>query len=134
MIRFTNLTGTALIEGNNISDGHEHVLMVSNSTGTLNLTIRDSATNQAVIGRNGTLSGNDGIIVNGSGNSNITVLVDGVQFTGSRGDLIQTEANGNATQNVTIRNNTFANLHPDVVSGGGGVTIGLSGGTSGSLA
>ncbi|WP_301750354.1 tandem-95 repeat protein [uncultured Erythrobacter sp.] len=132
-IRFTGLTGTVLFEGNNISDGHEDVLRIDNSTGTLNLTVRDSTTNQAVIGRNGTLSGNDGIIVNGSGNSNITVLVDGVQFTGSRGDLIQTEANGNATQNVTIRNNTFANLHPDVVSGGGGVTIGLSGGTSGGL-
>jgi VCBS repeat-containing protein len=132
-IRFTGLTGTALFEGNNISDGHEDVLRIDNSSGTLNLTVRDSTSDQAVIGRNGTTSGNDGIIVNGSGTSNITVLVDGVEFTGSRGDLIQTEANGSATQNVTIRNNTFANLHPDVVSGGGGVTIGLSGGTSGGL-
>ena len=128
-IRFTGLTGTVVLEGNSLSDGHEDVLRIDNSTGTLNLTIRDSATNQAVIGRNGTESGNDGIIINGSGNSNITVLIDGVQFTGSRGDLIQTEANGSATQNVTIRNNTFANQHPDVVSGGGGVSIGLSGGT-----
>jgi VCBS repeat-containing protein len=128
-IRFTGLTGTVVLEGNSLSDGHEDVLRIDNSTGTLNLTIRDSATNQAVIGRNGTESGNDGIIINGSGNSNITVLIDGVQFTGSRGDLIQTEASGSATQNVTIRNNTFANQHPDVVSGGGGVSIGLSGGT-----
>ncbi|NBB24499.1 tandem-95 repeat protein [Porphyrobacter sp. SLTP] len=129
VIRFTGLTGTALFEGNNISDGHEDVLRIDNSSGTLNLTVRDSTSDQAVIGRNGTTSGNDGIIVNGSGTSNITVLVDGVQFTGSRGDLIQTEANGSATQNITIRNNTFANLHPDIVSGGGGVTVGLSGGT-----
>jgi VCBS repeat-containing protein len=131
VIRFTGLTGTALFEGNNISDGHEDVLRIDNSSGTLNLTVRDSTSDQAVIGRNGTTSGNDGIIVNGSGTSNITVLVDGVQFTGSRGDLIQTEASGSATQNITVRNSTFANLHPDVVSGGGGVTIGLSGGTGG---
>lgn len=131
VIRFTGLTGTALFEGNNISDGHEDVLRIDNSSGTLNLTVRDSSTNQAVIGRNGTTSGNDGIIVNGSGNSNITVLIDGVQFTGSRDNLIQILAEGTATQNVTIRNNTFANLHPDVTSGGGGITVALSGGTGG---
>lgn len=136
VIRFTGLTstengltGTALFEGNTISDGHEDVLRIDNSSGALNLIVRDSTSDQAVIGRNGTTSGNDGIIVNGSGNSNITVLIDGVEFTGSRGDIIQTVASGTATQNITIRNNTFANLHPDVVSGGGGVSIGLSGGT-----
>jgi len=129
VIRFTNLTGTALFEGNNLSDGHEDVIRIDNDTGALNMTVRDSATNQAVIGRNGTLTGNDGILVLGSGASNITLLVDGVDFTGSRGDLVQTDAREGATQNVTIRNSNFINLHPDVVSGGGGITLGLSAGT-----
>ena len=136
VIRFTGLTstengltGTALFEGNTISDGEEDVLRIDNVSGTLNLTVRDSADDAAIIGRNGTLSGNDGIIVNGSGTSNITVLIEGVQFTGNRGEMIQTVASGTATQNVTIRNNTFANLHPDLTSGGGGISVSLSGGT-----
>ncbi len=122
-ISFTQLTGTALFEGNNLSDGHEDVLVIDNSSGTLNLTVRDSANDAAVIGRNGTTTGNDGILVNTSGTASVTALIEGVDFTGSRGDMIQFNASGTATQNITIRNNTLHNTHPDVVSGGGGVSI-----------
>ncbi|WP_338015317.1 beta strand repeat-containing protein [Altererythrobacter sp. C41] len=128
-ISFDNLTGTALFEGNNLSDGHEDNIRVVNNSGTLNMTVRDSVNNVAVIGRNGTTSGNDGILVTGSGSSDITLLIDGVDFAGSRGDIVQVDASNTATQNVTIRNSTMHNLHQDIVSGGGGISLGLSAGT-----
>jgi len=134
VISFDNLTGTALFEGNNLSDGHEDIIVIENTGGTLNLTVQDSANDQAVIGRNGesvgTATGNDGILVVTSGNAVLNMLVTGVVFEGWRGDGIQTDARGTSTHNITISNNTFHNAHLDITSGGGGAAfIGLSAGT-----
>ncbi|HKX90517.1 MAG TPA: SdrD B-like domain-containing protein, partial [Sphingopyxis sp.] len=133
VISFDNLTGTALFTGNNLSDGHEDIIVIENTSGTLNLTVNDSAANQAVIGRNGeavgSATGNDGILVTTSGSANLTMTVTGVVFEGWRGDAIQVDARGASTQNLTITNNTFHNGHLDIVSGGGGLSLGLSAGT-----
>lgn len=129
------LTGTALFEGNNISGGYEDNLGIHNyGAGNVNVTIRDSANDQAVFGSQGidlgggTHSGNDSVVIQTGGNSNssATILIEGVQFTAARGDIVQTNASGNTTQNINIRNNTFHNGHVNITSGGGGVF--LSGG------
>jgi len=129
-MRFNNLSGIAILSGNDIAGGIEDQIRIVNTAGTLNLTINDSATNQAIIGLDHTpagFNGNDGILLQTEMTANATLLVDGVTFTGARGDNIQSNALATSTQNVTIRNNTFTNTHPNIVPGGGGVTLSGSG-------
>ena len=130
----TGLRGTGLIEGNVIGSGSFDNLDVYNfEANSLNLTIRDSATTEAVF--NDMLSGgNDGILVQTGGGNNLTLLVGGevsgddrgVQFTGVYGDHIQTNAvNGATTQNITIDGNIFTqSLADGPFVAGGGVRIG----------
>ncbi|WP_395376848.1 beta strand repeat-containing protein [Marinicella sp. W31] len=129
-IRFDNLSGISILSGNDIAGGIEDQVRIINTTGTLDLTVNDSSNNQAIIGLDHTpagFSGNDGILLQTSTNATATLLIDGVTFTGARGDNVQTNALNTSTQNVTIRNNTFTNTHPNIVAGGGGVTLSGSG-------
>ena len=129
-IRFNNLSGIAILSGNDIAGGIEDQIRIVNTAGTLNMTVNDSASNQAIIGLDhtpGGFNGNDGILLETQMSANATLLVDGVTFTGARGDNIQANALNTSTQNVTIRNSTFTNTHPNIVPGGGGVTLSGSG-------
>ncbi|HEY0044057.1 MAG TPA: hypothetical protein VGB62_05855, partial [Allosphingosinicella sp.] len=128
-IRFTGLTGTALFEGNVISGGSGDNLAIVNTAGALNLTIRDSASDQAVIGLNG-LNGNDGVHVETGGTATLNMLVDGVRFLGARGDLLEVVATGTSNQDISILNSAFENTHANTASGAGGVA--LTGGGAGS--
>ncbi|HET9637578.1 MAG TPA: cadherin-like domain-containing protein, partial [Allosphingosinicella sp.] len=127
----TGLKGTALFEGNNIAGGHENNLSVYvYGTDTLNMTVKDSANDQAVFGLNSNLLGDDSLHVESGGTgSNLTLTVDGVAFNGARGDQLQTIAIGVTTQNITITNNQFLNGHGNIVSGGGGLDL-LGGSTA----
>jgi VCBS repeat-containing protein len=125
---FTNLTGTADFLGNSLSGGGGDTLAIANGSGSLNLTIADSAGNQAVVGPNHSSNGGDGVNVTTTGGS-LTLLVDGVDFLGAREDLLQVTANGSSTHDLTITGNNFANGQASV-AGGGGVL--LSGGGAGS--
>ena len=130
------LTGTADFAGNVINAGGgtdvsfaNNVQIYNNAAGTLNLTIHDSATKQAVIGFNSTANGEDGVLIETNAGT-LNATIDGVEFKGSRGDMVQVVAGGTATQTIALLNNIFHNAHPDIVSGGGGVI--LNGGGSGS--
>ncbi|HEX6374843.1 MAG TPA: Ig-like domain-containing protein [Allosphingosinicella sp.] len=125
-VNFTNLSGNALFEGNTISGGRADNLRIVNNSGSLNLTIRDSASDQAVFGLNN-LNGNDSVYVETSASAALTMLVDGVSFLGARGDLLQVSAQGTSTQNITIQNSSFANTHTNTLSGGGGLALGGGG-------
>jgi hypothetical protein len=140
-IRFNGLTGTALFEGNNLQGGFENILSIINTSGTLNVTVRDSANHAAIIGKNDedsdgigagsdVANGNDGIFIENVTTGSITATIDGVTFQGARGDMVQIVAGGTVTQNIAITNNTFHNTHNDVVSGGGGIAIGGGGGSA----
>ena len=133
-IRFNNLDGVGLFEGNNIAGASADALRIVNTQNeTLNLFVRDSTNDQAVFGLNQT-NANDIIQVETQNDANAFILVDGVQFTGWRGDAIQTLALGTSNQEVTIRNNSLANGHGNIASGGGiGVLVGgtAGGGTWG---
>ena len=123
------LTGTAVFTGNTIGGGFtDNVGIFNNNTGSLNISFADG-TNPAIFNHNGN-SGNDGILVESRGNGgatgagfNLTFSATGVEFRGARGDNIQVAASSNATNNVTILNNTFHNTHPVIVSGGGGIAV-----------
>ena len=126
------LTGTALFNGNAIQGGaKDNVAIFNGSAGGLNVTFQDSAAHQAVIGNN-QAGGNIGIDIQtgGAGSAaqgsgfGLTATVIGVQFTGSRADMIFVEALQKTTQNLTIINNIFANGQADKV--GGGVNVNSS--------
>jgi hypothetical protein len=126
----TGLTGTALFDGNVIGGGIEDNLAVYvYGSNTLNITVKDSANDQAVFNNNDTTNGNDGFYLESGGTSNVTVTVDGVTFNGARGDLMQVLSTGSTTQTIVIQNNTFNNQHTNIISGGGGLAI-TGGGTN----
>jgi hypothetical protein len=133
-IRFTDLTGTVNFAGSTIEGGHEDNIRIDNSVdkavAVLDMTVEDSDSNGMVIGLNNTAFGNDGILLVTSGNSEATLLVDDVVFLGARGDMIQTNALGTSTQDITIQNSIFDNAHSNTVSGGGGITLSGGGATS----
>ncbi len=122
-VSFDNLLGTATFNFVNISGGFEDNIVVTNDTGTLNMTVMSS-----IIGLNSTTAGNDGILVESQGSATLNLTVSESTFTGARGDMVQCNATGNSTMDCTLRDNDFSNTHPNIVSGGGGITI--SGGSA----
>ncbi|MFC3193811.1 Calx-beta domain-containing protein [Marinicella sediminis] len=131
-VRFINLLGTSVFTGNNISGGLEDQVKIMNNTGTGTITFNDSANDAALIGLDanpGGSLGNDGIQVESQNAAIINLTVDGVAFLGARGDMIQTNVLNTSNFTALMQNNTFNNSHPNIVSGGGGIT--LSGGNGG---
>jgi VCBS repeat-containing protein len=126
-ISLTELTGNADFLGNVLNGGGGDTLGIANSSGSLNLTIADSAANAAVVGANDGSSGGDGVNVLTLGNASLTLIVDGVEFQGARSDLLQVTAGDNSSQDLTITDNQFHNGQGGV---GGGVL--LTGGGAGS--
>jgi hypothetical protein len=125
-ISFSNLLGSVNMSSNTISGGHEDNLRVLNDTGILNRMTVSGGT----IGLNSSVSGNDGILVEASSNATANVTVTGVSFSGARGDMFQANAIDTATMDVVLQNNTFHNTHPNIVSGGGGITLSGGGASS----
>ncbi|MDY6950284.1 MAG: Ig-like domain-containing protein [Thermodesulfobacteriota bacterium] len=126
-VSFDNLMGTAIFEGSTIEGGWEDNIVVTNTApGTLNMFVRDSASDEMVIGLNHVDNGNDGILVESQGSATLNLTVTNVSFLGARGDLIQANALGTSTMDVTLRDNAFQNGHTNSL--GGGVTI--SGGSA----
>ncbi len=135
------ISGTALFEGNNLGGAiYATVALFTTGANTLNATFKDGTNGvPAIMDLNDTDTdgagpdqayGSDIILVESAGTSNVTLDVEGVEFKGSRGDNINTVLRESATHNVTIKNNTFFNMHPQIITGGGGIAI--TGGGAGS--
>ncbi|MGA9582438.1 MAG: VCBS domain-containing protein [Allosphingosinicella sp.] len=122
---FTNLTGTADFLGNILNGGGGDTLSVVNTGGSLSLTIADSESNAAVVGGNDLATGDDGVSITTDGDSSLTLVVDGVDFEGARDDLLEVNANGSSSQDLTITDNNFHNMQAS--AGGGGVELGGGG-------
>ena len=117
-VAFSELTGVAAVTASTLSGGIEDNLQVRNTSGTLNrLTVSGST-----IGHNSSAEGNDGIGLVGSGGT-FNVSVTNNTFHGARGDQIQHDAGGTAVSDLVLTGNTMHSTHPNVVTGGGGVTI-----------
>ncbi|MGZ8347155.1 MAG: hypothetical protein ACXWUP_08610, partial [Allosphingosinicella sp.] len=128
-VSFTNLSGVALFEGNLIAGGFTDNLRIANDAGALDLTIQDSAANDAIFGHNG-LTGEDSLHLETDGTASLTALIDGVEVQGARGDMVEISAFGSSSQDVEIHDSQFHNSHANIVPGGGGVL--LAGGGAGS--
>jgi len=130
-IRFTNLLGTSLFSGNNVAGGFEDQINIVNNSGTAIITVNDSANDAAQIGLDAnpaSNNGNDGILVESQNSAAINLTIDGVNFLGARGDMIQTNVLNSSNFTALLQNNTFNNTHPNIVSGGGGITLSGGGG------
>ena len=125
-VYMTGLTGTSALLGNVIGGSSGDNVHIVQTGGSLNLTIADSASDQAIMGSVNNVSGNDSVYIETSGTASLTLDVDGVDFQGARGDLLQVLAGGQSVQILTISDNDFANSQASV-SGGGGVTLGGGG-------
>ncbi|MEA3064196.1 MAG: hypothetical protein QOJ27_631, partial [Sphingomonadales bacterium] len=126
-VYMTGLTGTSALLGNVIGGSSGDNVHIVQTGGSLALTIADSGSDQAIMGTVNTVTGNDSVFVGTSGTASLTLDVDGVDFQGARGDLLQVLVAGNSTQDLTIVNNNFHNAQAGSV--GGGVT--LNGGGTG---
>ncbi|HEX8573833.1 MAG TPA: Ig-like domain-containing protein [Allosphingosinicella sp.] len=123
----TGLNGTSALLGNVIGGSSGDNVRIVQTGGNLDLTIDDSADDQAIMGTVNNATGNDSVFVGTTGTASLTLTVDGVDFQGARGDLLQVNAEDSSTQVVLISQSNFANTQ---AGSGGGVT--LSGGGAGS--
>ena len=123
-VSFKNLTGTAIIANCAITGGYEDNVRVINTSGTLN---RLTITN-VTFGLNSTLFGDNSLLLQAQNSAVLNATVQNSTFSGARGDAFQYDIANNATGDLIFTNNNCINIHPSVVSGGGGITI--SGGGS----
>ena len=126
---FHGLTGTNAFLGNVIGGGSGDNLLVVNTSGTSNITIADSGSDQAIFGSTNNISGNDSVHLETSGTASLTATVNGVDFQGGREDMLEIKALGSSTQTLTIENNHFANTQNSEPGSGG---LLLDGGGAGS--
>lgn len=126
-VAFDGLTGSAAVANAGISGGVEDNFRVVNTSGTLNrLTISGST-----FGANGTTDGGSGVYVEGSGSAVVNVTVQGSQFTAARTHLVRVNLLGSAQSDVVLNANSFANAHPAIVPGLGGVALESGSGDAG---
>jgi large repetitive protein len=122
-VSFDNLTGSALIANSSISGGFEDNFRLLNTSGTLNRIVFDAVT----FGANHAGFGNDSVFIGGYGNSVVNVTVQDSTFTAARGDLFQMSVPSSAGADLVFTDNLLSNNHPDIATGGGGVSIGSEG-------
>jgi hypothetical protein len=122
------LTGTVTISNSTITGSADNNAIISDSSGTLNLTVTGS-----VISSNNATTGNDGIHVDANGSTNATVSVTGSTFTNNFGDHFQFSADSasTGTNSVTFSNNTLNTTVSTVL--GGGVIISPAGNSHNSI-
>ncbi|MDB5692450.1 MAG: hypothetical protein JWO81_1513, partial [Alphaproteobacteria bacterium] len=106
----TGLTGTALFQGNNIQGGFtDNLATFVYGANSLNLTIKDSAHDQAVFGATGTtVAGGDDFFLESGGTSTVTTLIDGANFNGGHNVQVGIISLNATTQTTTIQNSVFA--------------------------
>jgi hypothetical protein len=122
-VAFTGLQGSVAVSNCNISGALTDNFRVLNNGGqSLNRITFTSTT----FGPNSTANGNDGLILQGT-NGTLNVTVHSCTFTSARGDLFQLDLHGTVSSDLVFTANTLSNNHPNIVSGGGGITIGGGG-------
>ena len=118
------LTGTASVASSTVSGSFENGMIVTNASGSLNLTVTGSTLNAVSTAS----SGNDGLHLDANNTANITVSVTGSTFNDNRGDHFQfsTNSTSSGTNSVTFSNNTLVGDRGSTHGGtdlGAGVTI-----------
>jgi VCBS repeat-containing protein len=112
------LTGTVSITNSSITGSADNNAVISDTSGTLNLTVTGST-----FSSDNSTTGNDGLHIDADGSTNATVSVTGSTFTNNFGDHFQfsTDSAATGTDSVTFSNNTLSSTASGVE--GGGVVI-----------
>jgi VCBS repeat-containing protein len=112
------LTGTVSITNSSITGSADNNAIISDSSGTLNLTVTGST-----FSSDNATTGNDGLHIDADGSTNATVSITGSTFTNNFGDQFQfsTDSASTGTNSVTFSNNTLTTTVAGVL--GGGVVI-----------
>ena len=124
-IRFSRLTGTALLNSVALDGGFSRTAMISNTTGTLNLTVNNSAVNESSTNPSTT----DAMLLQATGSSTANLTVTTSTFGSYRQYAIQTDARGTATMSITISGSTFQNSNTSPIGGAGSLNLASSAGT-----
>jgi hypothetical protein len=117
-VRFNELTGTAALTNSTLGGALVDTFALYNSQGSLTLTI-----NTVTFGANDTTNGDNGLLIEASTSANIQATISNSQFTGARGDLLDTSLTNNATGTLGLT------LSGNIVANGGGVILSGTGGT-----
>jgi hypothetical protein len=124
---FQNLTGSASVTKTTIQGGIFDNVRVVNNTGTLDRITFDEFTEGPM--DSGISNGNDGMHFQAQGSAVMKVTIEDSSLLSARGDLLQFDLQSTAVGDLVFRRNTVDNQHPNVVTGGGGLTL-SGGGTS----
>jgi len=122
-VAFTGLQGSSTVSNCNISGGLTDNFRVLNNAGQSLNRITFTAT---TFGPNSTASGNDSLVLQGT-NGTLNATVSSCSFTSARGDLFQLDLHGTVSSDLVFTGNVLSNNHPNILSGGGGVTLGGGG-------
>ncbi|GAA1544026.1 hypothetical protein GCM10009788_53120 [Nocardioides humi] len=118
-VLLTNLSGTASITDTAIAGGLEDSLRVSNT----NTDLQRLTLTRVAFTRNGASPQNDAIALESSGTGSFPVTVASSSVQGAAGDVLQYSHTASGAGDLVLTGNTFANDHPAIATGGGGVTI-----------
>ncbi|HEX2255175.1 MAG TPA: Ig-like domain-containing protein, partial [Afifellaceae bacterium] len=113
-IRFVNLLGTSSINTTTFNGSSEDHVRITNSSGTLNLSVTDSTFNA-----NSALTGGHGISVINTGASTATLTVSNTDFTDIRSTAVLMNLTDTATGTLNISGGDFTRI-------GAAVTMGTS--------
>jgi VCBS repeat-containing protein len=116
------LTGPVAIANSTITGSADNNAVISDSSGTLGLTVTAST-----FSANNASTGNDGLQVDADGSASATVSVTGSAFTDNYGDAFAfiTDSAASGTDSVTFSQNTLNSTADGIL--GGGVVISPSG-------
>jgi hypothetical protein len=122
-VDFTSLTGSVAVTNSSFTGAVTDLFRIANSAGnSLNRVTftADTFSNPA------TVAGNDALVISGTGGT-LNATVQNSTFTSARGDLFQLDIHGVIASDLVFNGNTLSNSNTNIVSGGGGVTIGGGG-------
>jgi large repetitive protein len=132
-VDFTDLTGTATFTSSNVSNNIDSNVVVSNGSGTLNMTVTGGTYSGATGGMG------DAIFVEGTGSGNQNLNVQGpITLANNVGDAVQHSSLPTTTDSDVTINNATISSPPTTGNGlcannilGGGITVSEGGPTSG---
>jgi VCBS repeat-containing protein len=123
-VYFTDLTGSASVTNDDFSGSAYDTFHVFNTGGTLNRITIDTCTFAMT-----NTGGSDALTFQGTGGT-FNATVNNSTITSARGDLFQFNLLGALSADLVFTGNTLSNNNANIVSGGGGVTIGGGGPTN----
>jgi hypothetical protein len=121
-VYFTGLSGSATVDHSIFSGAaYDTFHVFNNSSQTLN---RITMTNSSFGSTN--TGSNDALVFQATGGT-LNVTIQSSSFTAARGDLFQIDLHGTISSDLVLSGSTFTNNNPNIVSGGGGLTLGGGG-------